>query len=75
MKQRLKQWIFRLLGKDPEAVVVVFETGDPALCRRMADEVLSLVPDRRQLHAAGLTPDDFRICAAPSGFTASASLP
>ena len=39
VKQRLKQWIFRLLGKDPEAVVVTFETGDPELCRRMAEEV------------------------------------
>ena len=28
MKQRLKQWIFRLLGKDPEAVVVTFCSGD-----------------------------------------------
>jgi glycosyltransferase involved in cell wall biosynthesis len=47
VKRRLKQWIFRLLGKDPEAVVVTFCTGDPALCRRMADEVRSLVPGRR----------------------------
>jgi glycosyltransferase involved in cell wall biosynthesis len=47
MKQRLKRWIFRLLGKDPEAVVVTFCTGDPALCQRMADEVRSLVPGRR----------------------------
>ena len=47
MKQRLKQWIFRLLRKDPEAVVVTFATGDAELCRRMGDEVRSLVPDRR----------------------------
>lgn len=47
MKQRLKQWLFRLLGKDPEAVVVTFCTGDPELCRRMVEEVRSLVPDRR----------------------------
>jgi len=47
VKQRLKQWIFRLLRKDPEAVVVTFATGDPELCRPMADEVRSLVPDRR----------------------------
>ena len=47
MKQRIKRWIFRLLGKDPEAVVVTFCTGDAALCRRMADEVRGLVPDRR----------------------------
>jgi glycosyltransferase involved in cell wall biosynthesis len=49
VKQRLKRWIFRLLGKDPEAVVVTFCSGDPALCGRMAEEVRSLVPDRRHL--------------------------
>ena len=47
MKDRLKRWIFRLLGKDPDAVVVTFCTGDAELCRRMADEVQRLVPDRR----------------------------
>ena len=47
MKQRLKRWIFGLLGKDPEAVVVTFCSGDPELCRRMSEEVRGLVPDRR----------------------------
>ena len=47
MKQWLKKWIFRLLGKDPEAVVVTFCTGDAELCRRMAEEVQGLVPDGR----------------------------
>ena len=47
MKQRLKKWIFRLFGKDPEAVVAVFCSGDPELCRRMAEEVRGLVPERR----------------------------
>ena len=47
MKQRFKRWIFGLLGKDPEGVVVTFATGDPDLCRRMYDEVRGLVPDRR----------------------------
>ena len=51
MKQRLKRLIFRLLGKDPEAVVVTFATGDPDLCRRMYEEVRSLVPDRRHFLA------------------------
>jgi glycosyltransferase involved in cell wall biosynthesis len=51
VKQRLKQWFFRLLGKDPEAVVVTFCTGDAELCRRMADEVRALVPDRRHFVA------------------------
>ena len=51
VKERLKQWIFRLLGKDPDAVVVTFCTGDEVLCRRMADEVRALVPDRRHFVA------------------------
>ena len=51
MKQRLKRWIFRLLDKDPEAVVVTFCTGDPELCRRMAEEVQALVPERRHFVA------------------------
>ena len=51
MKQRLKRWIFGLLGKDPEAVVVTFCSGPPELCRRMAEEVRGLVPDRRHFTA------------------------
>jgi glycosyltransferase involved in cell wall biosynthesis len=47
MKQAVKRWLFRLLGKDPEAVVVTFLTGESDLCRKMADEVRALVPDRR----------------------------
>jgi glycosyltransferase involved in cell wall biosynthesis len=47
LKQRLKEWTFRLLGKDPEAVVVTFCTGDAELCGRMAEEVRALVPNRR----------------------------
>lgn len=43
----VKDWIWRLLGKSSEAVVVTFCTGDPELCRRMAEEVRALVPDRR----------------------------
>lgn len=49
MKQRLKQWLFRLLRKDPKAVIATFATGDPDLCRRMFDEVRALVPDREHL--------------------------
>jgi glycosyltransferase involved in cell wall biosynthesis len=51
VKQRLKRWLFSLLGKDPEAVVVTFATGDAELCRRMAEEVRALVPDRRHFVA------------------------
>jgi glycosyltransferase involved in cell wall biosynthesis len=51
MKQKLKRWFFGLLGKDPEAVVVTFFSGDPERCRRMAEEVRRLVPDRRHFLA------------------------
>jgi glycosyltransferase involved in cell wall biosynthesis len=47
VKQHIKRWIFGLLGKDPEAVVVTFCTGEAELCRRMAEEVRGLVPGRR----------------------------
>ncbi|HTX33422.1 MAG TPA: hypothetical protein VME43_00310, partial [Bryobacteraceae bacterium] len=51
MKPWLKRWIFGLLGKDPDAVVVSFCSGPPELCRRMVDEVRALVPDRRHFVA------------------------
>lgn len=47
MKHRLKQLIFGWLGKDPDAVVVSFTTGDPGSAQRMVEEVQVLVPDRR----------------------------
>jgi glycosyltransferase involved in cell wall biosynthesis len=47
VKERLKGWIFRILGKDPEAVVVSFASGNAQLCKRMIEEVHALVPDRR----------------------------
>jgi hypothetical protein len=50
VKRRLN-WTYRLLGKDPQAVVVTFFTGDPELCRRMTEEVKRLVPDRRHFVA------------------------
>jgi glycosyltransferase involved in cell wall biosynthesis len=56
LKQRLKLALFRLLGKDPEAVVVTFATGPVDLCRRMYDEVRALVPDRRHFLA---TPENW----------------
>ena len=51
LRTQLKQWFYQLLGKDPEAVVVTFATGDPDLCRRMAEEIRELVPDRRHFLA------------------------
>ena len=47
MKAVLKKLIFKLLGKDPEAIVVTFTTGDPELAKRMFAEFQTLVPDRR----------------------------
>lgn len=44
---RMKAWIFRLLGKEPEAVVVSFLSGEPELANAMSEEIHSLVPDRR----------------------------
>lgn len=52
MKQSLKKRIFGLLGKDPDAVVVSFATGDPELAGRMVEEVQRLVPDRRHFVVA-----------------------
>jgi glycosyltransferase involved in cell wall biosynthesis len=43
----MKEWIFRLLGKGTEVVVVAFCSGDAELCARMVEEVRTLVPDRR----------------------------
>jgi glycosyltransferase involved in cell wall biosynthesis len=47
MKQWLKGWLLRLLRKGPEAVIVTFSTGNPDLCRRMAEEIRGLLPDRQ----------------------------
>ncbi len=46
LKQRLKQLIFGLLGKDPEGVVVTFLSGEESLARRMEAEVRELLPNR-----------------------------
>ncbi len=47
MRSVLKKFIFHLIGKDPEAIVVSFATGDPELAKRMFAEIQRLVPDRR----------------------------
>ena len=47
MKERLKRLLFRLLGKDPEAVVVSFRSGDDALADAMGAEIRRLEPGRR----------------------------
>ena len=46
-----KRWIrdswFRMRGKDPEAVVVTFLSGEPERCCDLLEEVRRLLPDRR----------------------------
>ena len=49
MKAAVKQFIFRLLGKDPEAIVVTVASGDPELVERMFAEIQGLVPDRQHV--------------------------
>ena len=66
MKQRIKSLIFRLLRKDPEAVVVSFWSGDDDLAQRMVAEIVDLVPDRRHIVCSiGRRP------ALPAGATSS----
>jgi len=47
VRRALKKFIFKLLGKDPEAIVITVATGDPELAQGMFAEFQSLVPDRR----------------------------
>lgn len=47
LRSSLKQSFFALLGKDPEAVVVSFLTGDAGRAEAMVGEVRELIPDRR----------------------------
>jgi ribosomal protein S18 acetylase RimI-like enzyme len=78
LKRTLKQKWFALLGKDPEAVVVSFRSGDATLADRMCKEVQELEPGRRHLTVSAdetwrdvrgrLRP--YRIGLAPVLFTA-----
>jgi polysaccharide biosynthesis protein PslH len=47
VRTRLKRLLFRLLGKDPEAVIVCFRSGDSALADAMCAEIRRLEPARR----------------------------
>src|SRR5579885_1169377 len=49
MKALLKRWWFGLRGKDPEAIVVSFRSGDPALADAMCEEIRTLEPGRRHV--------------------------
>ncbi|HTR39171.1 MAG TPA: GNAT family N-acetyltransferase [Bryobacteraceae bacterium] len=61
MKAGLKHFIFRILGKDPEAVVVTFATGDAELARHMFAEIQSLEPARRHFL---VKPEEFEAASA-----------
>lgn len=61
MKQLLKRWWFGLLGKDPEAVVVAFRSGDARLADAMCAELRQLEPSRKHIEiSAGESPADIR---------------
>jgi polysaccharide biosynthesis protein PslH len=45
--RRLKLLFFRLMGKDPESVVVTFASGAPDLVRKIEEEIRLLEPHRR----------------------------
>jgi polysaccharide biosynthesis protein PslH len=51
MRDRLKRWVFAVLGKDPEAVVVCLRSADDALSDAMVAEIRRLVPERRVFEA------------------------
>jgi ribosomal protein S18 acetylase RimI-like enzyme len=51
MRNRLKRWLFLLLGKDPEAVVVCLRSSDHALSDAMVAEIRRLEPGRRVFEA------------------------
>jgi polysaccharide biosynthesis protein PslH len=65
---RVKELIFQLLGKEPEAVVVTFLTGEAALAAAMFDEVRRIIPGRRH-YAVSLgpcpLPDVEAVCLKP----------
>jgi ribosomal protein S18 acetylase RimI-like enzyme/glycosyltransferase involved in cell wall biosynthesis len=51
IKDRIKRWVFALLGKDPEAVVVCLRSEDEALSDAMLAEIRDLEPGRRVFEA------------------------
>ena len=46
MRAALKEFIFRILGKDPDAIVLSFATGDLELAQSMSAEIRGLEPQR-----------------------------
>lgn len=61
MRQRFKRLLFGLAGKEPEAVVVSFLSGEPARAAKMAEEVRGLVADRRHF---SVSPAEFASASA-----------
>jgi len=55
LKAALRQFIFRILGKDPDAIVVSFASGDADLAKQMFAEIQQLEPARRHVL---VTPDE-----------------
>ncbi|HEX4593214.1 MAG TPA: GNAT family N-acetyltransferase [Bryobacteraceae bacterium] len=49
MRAALKKIIFWILGRDPDAVIVTFATGDPQVADRMFAEIQALEPRRRHI--------------------------
>ncbi len=49
MKAAIKNFLFRIFGKDPEAIIVSFASGDEQLSRRMFDQIQALEPHRRHI--------------------------
>lgn len=82
MRTRLKRLLFRLLGKDPEAIIVCFRSAEDTLADAMCAEIRRLEPDRRvcEIRLEDLEPKarrglrrkfrGFRIGLAPVLFTA-----
>ena len=61
MKAALKQFIFKILGKDPDAIVVSFASGDLTLAGQMLAEIQKLEPERRHVL---VMPDEFTTSSA-----------
>jgi ribosomal protein S18 acetylase RimI-like enzyme len=57
LRTAVKRFIFRMLGKDPEAIVVTFASGDGVLAQAIFAEIQRLVPDRKHVL---VKPEDFR---------------
>lgn len=53
MTGRIKKFVFDLLGKDPEGVIVTFATGTPEQIAAMYGEIQKLVPNRRHILIEG----------------------